>query len=83
LNKEGFPEDWKESITVTIYKKGVKTDCINYRGILILPTTYKIIFDIILSRLTPSAGVIIGDHHGILRRNRSPTDHILCIRQIL
>jgi len=28
-NKEGLPEEWKESIIVPIYKKGDKTDCSN------------------------------------------------------
>jgi len=30
-NKEELPEEWKESISVPIYKKGVRTDCVNYR----------------------------------------------------
>ena len=54
-NKEELPEEWKEFIIVPIYKKGDKTDCSNYRGISLLPTTYKILSNILLSRLTPHA----------------------------
>ena len=42
-NKEELPEEWKESIIVSIHKKGDKTDCNNYRGVSLLPTTYKIL----------------------------------------
>ena len=41
-NKEQLPEKWKEPIVIPIYKKGDKTDCINYRGISVLPTTYNL-----------------------------------------
>jgi hypothetical protein len=41
-NKEELPEEWQESIIVPICEKGDKTDCSNYRGISIFPTTYKI-----------------------------------------
>ena len=61
-NKEELPEEWKESIIVPIHKKGDKTDCNNYRGISLLPTVYKILSNILLSRLTPYAEEIIGDH---------------------
>ena len=57
--KEKLPEEWKESIIVPIHKKGDKTDCNNYRGISLLPTTYKILSNILLSRLTPYAKEII------------------------
>jgi len=81
-NKEELPEEWKESIIVPIYKKGDKTDCNNY-GISLLPTTYKILSNVLLSRLIPYAEEVIGDHQCGFRRNRSTTDHILCIREML
>jgi len=59
-NKEELPEEWKESIIVSIYKKGDKIDCNNYRGISLLPTTYKILSNILLSRLIPYAEEVIG-----------------------
>ena len=66
-----------------IYKKGDRADFSNYRSISLLPTTYKILSNILFSRLTPYAEEIIGDHQCGFRRNRSNTDHIFCIRQIL
>ena len=41
-------------------KKGDKTDCSDYRGVSLLPTTYKILSNIVLSRLIPYAEEIIG-----------------------
>jgi len=78
-----LPEEWKESIIVPIYKKGDKTDCNNYRGISLLPATFKILSNIQLLRLIPYAKEVIGDNQCGFRRNWSNTDHIFCIRQIL
>ena len=47
-----------------------------------MPTAYKILSNILLSRLIPYAKEIIGDHQCGLRRNRSTIDHIFCFRQI-
>ena len=60
--KEKLPEEWKKSIMIPIHKKGDKTDCNNYRGISLLPTTYKILSNVLLSRSIPYAMEIIGDH---------------------
>ena len=48
-----------------------------------MPTTYKVLSNILLSRLTPYAEQVTGDHQFGFRCNRSTTDHIFCIRQIL
>jgi hypothetical protein len=48
-NEEEVPEVWKESIVVLIYKKGDKTDCSNYRGLSVLPTTYTISSNMLLA----------------------------------
>ena len=75
-NEEELPEEWKELIIVPIYKKGDKTYCSNYRGISLLPTTYKILSNILLSSLTPYAEEIIGDHQCGFQCSRSTKDHI-------
>jgi hypothetical protein len=81
--KEKLLEEWKESIIAPIHKKGDKTDCNNYRGISLLPTTYKMLSNILLSRLIPYAKEIIGDYQCGFRRNSTTTDHIFCIRQAI
>jgi hypothetical protein len=64
-------------------KTGEKTDCGNCRGVLLLSISYKILSNILLSRLIPYADEIIGNHQSGFRRNRSATDKIFYIRQIL
>jgi hypothetical protein len=49
----------------------------------VLSTTYKIIPNILLSRLTPYGEEITGEHQCGFRSYRSNTDHKLCISQIL
>jgi hypothetical protein len=73
-NKEELPHQWKESVVIPIHKQGNKTDCSNYRGISLLPTSYKILSNILISRLIPYADEIIGDHQCGFRRTRSTTD---------
>ena len=77
-----MPEGWKKLIIVPIYKKGDKTDCNKYKGITFLLTVYKILCNILVSRLTPYAEEINGDHQCGYQCNRSTTDHILCIHKI-
>jgi hypothetical protein len=82
-NKQELPHQWKESTVIPIHKKGDKTDCNNYPGISLLLTSYNTLSNILLSRLTPYADKIIGDHQCGFWHNRSTTDQIFSIQQIL
>jgi len=75
LSKDELPEKWKESIIVSIYKKGDKTECSNYRGISLLSTTYRILSNILLSRLTQYAEKILG----IMSVNFNATSQLLIL----
>jgi hypothetical protein len=56
------------------------TDCRNFRGISLLPATYKMLSNILLSRLTPYAKEIIGNDQCGFRYIRSITGHIFCVQ---
>jgi len=71
-----LPEEWKGSIIVHIDRSGDKTCCSKYTGILLGQQRTKFYPHSLLSRLTPYAEEIIGDHQCGFRRNRSTTDHI-------
>ena len=55
----------------------------NFRGISLLSTSYKILSNICLSRMTAYANEIIGEYQCGFRRNRSTVDHMFNIHQIL
>jgi len=61
-NTEELPQQRKESVIVPIYKKGDKTDCCNYRGISMLPITFRMLFNILVSQLTLYKDKITGNH---------------------
>ena len=74
--------EWKESVTVPIIRVIKQTVVIIEAYHFCLQHT-KILSNILLLSLTPYAEGIIANHQCGLRRNRSTTDHIFCIRQIL
>jgi len=80
-SKEDLPQQWEESISV--YKKDDNTGCSYYTGLSLLLTTYVMLFNILISRLTPYVDGIIGEYQCVFRRNRSTTDPIFCIRRTM
>jgi hypothetical protein len=69
-NKDELPHHWKESVVLPLDKNSDKTACSNYRGISLLSISYKILSNILLSRLTPYADEIIGDYQCGFWHNR-------------
>lgn len=51
--------------------------------IVLLDTTYKVLAYCILDRVRPIAETLLGDYQGDFRLNRSITDQIFVIKQIL
>ena len=82
-NNEIIPEEWKLAVIVPIYKKGDKMDCANYRGISLLNTTYKVFAYVLYQRLLPYAEENIGEYQCGFRNDRSTTDQLFVIRQIM
>jgi hypothetical protein len=59
--------------------KGGKSECSYYPGLSLLSTSYRILSNILLSRLSPYIDEIIGDN----QCNGSTTDQNVCTREIL
>jgi hypothetical protein len=78
-----LPHHLKDSVIVPIHKKVDKTDCNNYWGISLLSTAYNILSNILLTSLTPYVNEVTVDHQCGFHPNRSTTDQIFYIRQIL
>lgn len=72
--------EWKKSITVPVFKRGIKTDPINYRGISLLSSTQKLLTKILDKEIEKTG---ISDEQQGFRQNRSTTDAIFIVRQVV
>jgi hypothetical protein len=57
--------------------------CENYRAVTLLCMTYKILANILYSKLVPYAEEIMGEYQGGFQRERSTVDQIFMMRQIM
>ena len=80
--EERIPEEWKETIIVSIYKKGARDRCENYRGIALGYATYKILANIILEKIKPYIEKITGDYQNGFRDVRSVIGNIFALNII-
>ena len=77
--KEKMPTEWNVSIICPIYRKGDIMECSSYIGVSLLNTAYKILF----AKISPFPENIIGNYQSGFRKNRSTTNQIFTLRQIL
>jgi len=70
------PNDWKDALLVTIFKKGDRRECGNYRGISLLSIAGKILARILLNRIQIVAEIILPESQC------GTIDMIFCARQL-
>jgi hypothetical protein len=80
---ETIPEEWNMSILCPNHKKGDITICSNYSGISLLNITYKILSNMLFTRLSPYVENVIGDYQSGFQQGRSTVDQIFTVQQIL
>ena len=78
-----WPNDWKKSIYVPIYKKGDKKECGNYRTIALISHASKILLRVLQKR--PKAFLIpeLPIEQAGFRRGRGTRDHISNLRWLM
>ena len=77
------PQALKDASIVTIYKKGDRTDCGNYRGISLLSIAGTIFARILLNRLSTHITLeVVPETQCGFRSNRGTVDMIFCLRQL-
>lgn len=76
------PQDWKDAQLVTIFKKGDRKVCGNYRGISLLSIPGKIFARVLLNRLSSYAESFLPETQCGFRGGRGTTDMIFSLKQI-
>jgi len=79
--EERIPEEWKETITVPLHKRGDRDRCDNYKGIALGNAAYKILSDI-LGKIKPYIEKVMGDCQNGFKDGRSVIDNIFALKII-
>lgn len=82
LNGEEIPEEWRVGYLISIYKKGDRQKCENYRGIAVT-ATFSRLYGRILKDLIEEEIEIESEEQSGFRAGRSCMDNIFCLKQIV
>ena len=80
---EETPLSWKTGLIVKLPKRGDLTNCNNWRGIMLLSVTYKVLSRVVLNRLTTTVDPLLRKEQAGFRKGRSCADQIFTLRQIV
>ena len=78
-----FPEDWEQGILIQLPKEGNLMQCKNWRSIMLLPITSKILCRIILERISKAVEKQLRDEQTGFKKRRSCGDQIATSRMIV
>jgi hypothetical protein len=78
-----IPKEWTKAKVISLFKKGNRRHCNNYRGISLLNAGYKIYTKIINKRLTDISDVLLLEEQNGFRTERSCMDDIIIIKQVI
>ena len=79
-----MPQQWKDAIIMVLHKKKDRTECGNYRGVLLVAHAGKILLEIIARRLSEyceRVGLLPEEQSGF-RPNRSTTGMMFVFRRL-
>lgn len=83
INGHNIPDEWKEAQLTSIFKKGDRRQCDNYRGISVIATMGRLYGRVLRDKLEQNIQGKIGEEQAGFTAGRSCIDHIYTIQQLL
>ena len=81
-NTEEIPQDFKDVMIITIFKKGDRANCVNFCGISLLSVARKILTKVLLYRLQPLSESILPETQCSFRPTCGTADMIFVASQV-
>ena len=83
IETRDIPEQMTISEIITLFKKGDRLNCANYRPISLLSHAYKLVMQIIYNRISGSLLSALPRNQAAYQRGRSTTEQIQTIQQLI
>jgi hypothetical protein len=82
--KTGFiPDEWKEAVLSSLFKKGNRIEHSNYRGLCLLNSSYKVYAKVLWNRVNNIAESILKEEQNAFRKGCFCIDCVFTISQLI